>query len=70
MQVRTVRRRLSLSVDKLTQIVGRTGNSIAMISKEVDLQRAARAASTPPVAVIAAVTVEEAASEVVAATTA
>ena len=62
-QVRTVRRRLNLSVEELIQIVGRTGNSIAAISKEVDLQRAVRAASAPPVAVIAAVTVEEAASE-------
>jgi len=43
-QVRVVTRRLRLSETELTQIVGRIGNSIAAISKEVALQRAAQPA--------------------------
>ena len=54
-QVRLVRKRLKLSDTELTEIVGRTGNSLAAISKEAALQRAsALPAQTdvPPVAVI------------------
>ena len=57
-QVRIVKKRLRLSEADLTQIVGRIGNSIAAISKEVALQRPARLpepASGPPAAVIASV---------------
>ncbi len=38
-QVRIVTRRLGVSPAELTEIVGRIGNSIAAISKEVHLQR-------------------------------
>ncbi|CCE05523.1 conserved hypothetical protein [Bradyrhizobium sp. STM 3843] len=58
-QVRIVTRRLGLSQAELTEIVGRIGNSIAAISKEVHSQRACRlaaAAEVPPAAVIASVT--------------
>jgi hypothetical protein len=57
-QVRGVRKRLRLSDSELTQIVGRIGNSIAAISKEVAVQRARRLpqpASVPEAALIAAV---------------
>ncbi|MBV8399837.1 MAG: DUF3606 domain-containing protein [Acetobacteraceae bacterium] len=39
-QVRSVRKRLSISNDDLARIVAKTGNSIAAISKEVQLERA------------------------------
>jgi hypothetical protein len=54
-QVHVVRRRLRLSEPELTAIVGRIGNSIAAISKEVALQRAAPLCdppNIPPAAVI------------------
>lgn len=58
-QVRLVKKRLQLSDAELTRIVGRIGNSISAISKEVGLQRAARipeAAQIPPVELIVAAT--------------
>ena len=39
-QVRTLTKRLKISEDELRQIVERFGNSIAAITKEVELQRA------------------------------
>jgi uncharacterized protein YehS (DUF1456 family) len=39
-QVRSVRKRLSISNDDLIRIVAKTGNSIAAITKEVHLQKA------------------------------
>ena len=69
-QVRLVRKRLHLSDAELTEIVGRIGNSISAISKEVALQRAntlPRPADVPPPAVIASAAVsEEARTEVTA----
>lgn len=67
-QVRLVRKRLRLSDVELTEIVGRIGNSISAISKEVALQRAnalPRQADVPPATVIASAAVsEEARTEV------
>ena len=40
-QVRTLTKRLKISEDELRQIVEKSGNSIAAITKEVELQRAA-----------------------------
>ena len=59
-QVRVVTRRLGVSQAELTALVGRIGNSIAAISKEVNLQRSSRPAAPapeqlPPAAVIASV---------------
>ncbi len=58
-QVRAIRRRFRVSEDELTRIVARIGNSIALIGKEVALQRAAKLAQpskaqVPPVALVAA----------------
>ena len=39
-QVRSVRKRLSISNDDLVRIVAKIGNSIAAISKEVQLEKA------------------------------
>lgn len=39
-QVRLVKKRLGLSDTELTEIVGKSGNSLSAISKEVALQRA------------------------------
>lgn len=39
-QVRLIKKRLKLSDEELTSIVGRIGNSLSAISKEVALQRA------------------------------
>jgi hypothetical protein len=39
-QVRSVRKRLSISNDDLVRMVAKIGNSIAAISKEVQLERA------------------------------
>ena len=39
-QVRSMKKRLRLSEDQLNEIVGRIGNSIAAISKEVALMKA------------------------------
>jgi hypothetical protein len=38
-QVRTLTKRLGISEDDLRRIIERSGNSIAAISKEVDLER-------------------------------
>ena len=38
-QVRSVRKRLSISNDDLIRIVAKTGNSIAAITKEVQFQK-------------------------------
>jgi hypothetical protein len=61
-QVRVVTKRLKLSPDELAAMVGRIGNSIAAISKEVAQQRAAK---LPAGAVIASVTVTETTAEVI-----
>ena len=45
-QVRALTRRLGVSADALQAIVSRVGNSVATVTKEVELQRAAR--QTPP----------------------
>ncbi|MGJ4904377.1 DUF3606 domain-containing protein [Bradyrhizobium sp. HKCCYLS2058] len=70
-QVRIVTRRLRVTPAELTEIVGRIGNSIAAISKEVHQQRASKPAvpaDVPPAEVIASVAATEtAAVEVVAA---
>ncbi|WP_315763545.1 DUF3606 domain-containing protein [Bradyrhizobium sp. SZCCHNS2005] len=61
-QVRIVTRRLGLSQAELTEMVGRIGNSIAAISKEVHSQRTGKLtapADVPAAAVIASVTVTE-----------
>jgi hypothetical protein len=58
-QVRSMKKRLRLSEGELNEMVGRIGNSIAAISKEVALKKAPRLPAAPAVpnaAVIAAVT--------------
>ena len=40
-QVRTLTKRLKISEEELRQIVQKSGNSIAAITKEVELQRVA-----------------------------
>jgi Protein of unknown function (DUF3606) len=45
-QVRALTRRLGVSADALHAVVNRMGNSVATVTKEVELQRAAR--QTPP----------------------
>lgn len=58
-QVRLLRKRLRLSDSELTEIVGRIGNSLAAISKEVAVQRAnivPGATDASPTPVIASVT--------------
>ncbi len=60
--MRLVRKRLRLSDAELTAIVGRIGNSISAISKEVTLQRAnalPQPVDVPPPAVIASAAVTE-----------
>jgi hypothetical protein len=62
MQVRLIRKRLRLSGSELTDIVGRIGNSLAAISKEVAVQRAnvlPDATDKPPPAVIVAIAAED-----------
>ena len=57
-QVRVVTRRLGLSQAELTDLVGRVGNSIAVLAKEVHLQKARKLSpqvQVPPAAVIASV---------------
>jgi hypothetical protein len=57
-QVRSMKKRLRLSEGELNEIVGKIGNSIAAISKEVALKKARRLPAVPAVpntAVIAAV---------------
>jgi hypothetical protein len=46
-QVRVIKRRLGLSESQLNQLVDRVGNSIAAISKEVALRKAAQFSSPP-----------------------
>jgi hypothetical protein len=61
-QVRSVKKRLRLSEDQLNEIVGRIGNSIAAISKEVALKNAKRlrpANVVPEAAVIVAAAAAE-----------
>ena len=61
-QVRSVKKRLRLSEDQLNEIVGRIGNSIAAISKEVALMKAKRLRPTnvvPEAAVIVAAAAAE-----------
>ena len=62
-QVRIVTKRLKLSEAELTQMVGRIGNSITALAKEVERQRAAKL--VPRNAVIASVTVTETTAELV-----
>jgi Protein of unknown function (DUF3606) len=45
-QVRALTRRLGVSAEALNAVVDRMGNSVATVTKEVELQRAAR--HTPP----------------------
>lgn len=62
--VRMMTKRFRLSEAELTALVGRIGNSIAAIGKEVSTQRASKLPTpveVPPAAVIAAVTAPEAA---------
>jgi Protein of unknown function (DUF3606) len=61
-QVRVIKRRLGLSEPQLNQLVDRVGNSIAAISKEVALRKAAQfspARDLPPAAALAAVVDQE-----------
>lgn len=63
-QVRMMTKRFRLSEAELTAMVGRLGNSIAVIAKEVGAQRASKLSmplEVPPAAVIAAVATAEAA---------
>jgi hypothetical protein len=57
-QVRVIKRRLHLSESELNKLVDRVGNSIAVLSKEVALRKAAQLSpprDLPPVAIAAAV---------------
>lgn len=67
-QMRLVRKRLGLSDAELAAIVGRIGNSISAISKEVAQQRAnalPKPADVPPAALIAsAAAAEQVATEI------
>ncbi len=47
-QVRLVRKRLGLSYSDLLRIVGKMGNSLASISKEVELERLQTSVSLDP----------------------
>jgi hypothetical protein len=65
-QVRSMKKRLRLSEGELNELVGRIGNSIAAISKEVALKKARRlpaAHAVPDAALIAGVTDPAAAAE-------
>ena len=48
-QVRAWTRRLDISPDALKAVVDKVGNSIAAVTKEVELQRTTRKASAAPV---------------------
>ncbi|MGJ4926310.1 DUF3606 domain-containing protein [Bradyrhizobium sp. HKCCYLS2038] len=63
-QVRVVTKRLKMTPAELAEMVGRIGNSITAINKEVTQQRAAKLA-VPAGAVIASVTVTETKAEVI-----
>jgi hypothetical protein len=68
-QVRLIRKRLGLSDAELTQIVGRIGNSLSAISKEVALQRASalpQPVDVPPATAIASVPAEQTTNEAAA----
>jgi uncharacterized protein DUF3606 len=65
-QVRVVTKRLGVSAAELNELVGRVGNSIATIAKEVHLQRARKPSApvqVPPAAVIASAASETAVAE-------
>jgi hypothetical protein len=47
-QVRALTRRLGVSADALHAVVSRMGNSVAAVTKEVELQRAARQTTPLP----------------------
>jgi hypothetical protein len=49
-QVRAWTRRLGVSVDVLRAVVDKAGNSVAAVTKEVELQRAANQTTSHPVA--------------------
>jgi hypothetical protein len=70
-QVRIVRRRFGLTEAELTTLVGRIGNSITAIAKEIQGQRAAKLptpAEVPPAALVVRVSPSDAAlTELVAA---
>jgi hypothetical protein len=69
-QVRIVTKRLRVSHDELTSLVGRVGNSISALAKEAHLQRERRLsvpANVPQAAVIAQVATTEVTSELAAA---
>lgn len=57
-QVRVIKRRLGVSEPELAKLVGRMGNSLSAISKEVALRQAADAAA--PAKLPAAVAIEAA----------
>jgi hypothetical protein len=62
-QMRIVTKRLGVSPSELNDLVGRIGNSISALAKEVHLQRArklAPPAQVPPAAVIASAAAAEA----------
>ncbi len=48
-QVRAWTRRLDISPDALKAVVDKVGNSVAAVTKEVELQRTTRKASLAPV---------------------
>jgi hypothetical protein len=61
-QMRIVTKRLGITPSELNDLVGRIGNSISALAKEVHLQRARKLApptQVPPAAVIASVTAAE-----------
>jgi len=60
-QVRVVTKRLGVSAAELTDLVGRVGNSIAVLAKEVHLQKE-RKLQVPSPAVIASVVATEVAA--------
>jgi hypothetical protein len=64
LQVRIVTKRLKLSETELTEMVGRIGNSIAALSKEVAQQRLAKL-TVPASGVVASVTVTQTTAELV-----
>ena len=63
-QIRAWTRRLGITADDLRRVAGKVGNSIAAVSKEIDLRKSAvpepslpiriRPASLPPVAAVVA----------------
>ena len=48
-QLRAWTRRLDISADALKAVVDKVGNSVAAVTKEVELQRTTRKASAAPV---------------------